>query len=316
MPGPDHTLDQLLVLEAIAETGSFAGAARQLGRVPSAVSHTVARLEEALGVELFDRSGHRARLSAAGHRIREGAAEVLAAARRLDQLAHGLQDGWEPTLQVVADGALPTAPVLRALRRFLDEDHPTQVRLDIEFRQGVLDRFTDDGADLMLALGLEEAEGCVTVPLPPVPMVLVVGAGHPLARCAAPDRRALDGHAELLVRDSSPRVAAGAEAWFGGRSRKVHLSDFPTKRRALLESLGFGWMPVHMIDGDLRAGTLVALALDGEPARWTWQPLLVRRADRLPGPAARRFMALLAEEHGQAAASASPPEPGDINQQD
>jgi DNA-binding transcriptional LysR family regulator len=296
--GPHHTLDQLLVLEAISECGSFAGAARQLGRVPSAISHAVARLEEVLGVELFDRSGHRAVLSPAGRRVLEAGAQVLAAGRRLDALAAGLHGGWEPTLHVVADGALPTAPLLRALRRFLEEAPPTRVRLDVEFRQGVLDRFTRDDADLMLALGLEEAEGCATEPLPPLEMCVVVGARHPLAAGGPRARADLADHAELLVRDSSPAVEEGTEAWFGGPSRTVHLPDFPTKHTALLEGLGFGWMPLHLIENDLARGRLVALELVGEPSRWTWRPLLVRRADRPVGPAKARFSALLRDELG------------------
>ncbi len=293
-----HTLDQLQVLEAIAETGSFAAAARQLHRVPSAVSHTVARLEDALGVEIFDRSGHRAELTAAGARVLEGATAVLAAGRVLDALAEGLQDGWEPTLHVVVDGALPMGPILRTLRHFLAEQRPTRVRLDVEFRQGVLHCFETGGADLMVALGLEEAEGCVTVPLPAVPMRLVVGAPHALAGVRDLARADLSSHAELLVRDSSPTVREGAEAWFGGRSQKVHLSDFSTKRLALLEGLGFGWMPLHLIEDDLRDGRMVCLDLSGESTEWTWQPLLVRRAERPQGRASRLWEALLRRELG------------------
>ena len=81
---PRHTLDQLLVLEAIARTGTFAAAARELHRVPSAVSYTVKTLEESLAVSLFDRSGHRARLTPAGRRILESGAEILRRARALD----------------------------------------------------------------------------------------------------------------------------------------------------------------------------------------------------------------------------------------
>ena len=64
-----HTLDQLLVLEAIVRTGSFAGAARDLHRAPSAISYAVNGLEEALGLVLFDRSGHKAALSPEGQRL-------------------------------------------------------------------------------------------------------------------------------------------------------------------------------------------------------------------------------------------------------
>ena len=88
------TLDQLLVLEAIVEIGTFAGAAKALHRVPSAVSYTIRTLEDMLEVALFDRSGHKATLTPAGRRILEEGADLLAQARELDRLARQIQTGW------------------------------------------------------------------------------------------------------------------------------------------------------------------------------------------------------------------------------
>ncbi len=296
MPEPiRHTLDQLEVLDAIDRTGSFAAAARVLHRVPSAVSHAVARLEEALGVAVFDRSGHRAVLTGAGRRVLDAGREVLESARRLDLLAVGLQDGWEPSLHVVVDGALPMSPILRALRRFIAEGLPTRVRLDVEHRKGVIWRWQADDADLMCVLGLEEADGCVVTRLPSLSMVLVVGSSHPLAACEAVTRAMLKEHVELLVRDSDPATREGDEAWFGA-GHLVHLSDFPTKRQALLDGLGFGWMPRALVADDLQQGTLRSVPLADGDDSWTFSPLLVRRADRVQGPASRRFEVLLVEE--------------------
>jgi DNA-binding transcriptional LysR family regulator len=49
------TLDQMRVLVAVAETGSFSAAARKLGRVQSAISQAVRTMEQALRLTLFDR---------------------------------------------------------------------------------------------------------------------------------------------------------------------------------------------------------------------------------------------------------------------
>ena len=57
------TIDALKVLDAIDRKGSFAGAANELFRVPSAISYTVQKLEEDLSVAIFDRTGHRAALT-------------------------------------------------------------------------------------------------------------------------------------------------------------------------------------------------------------------------------------------------------------
>jgi DNA-binding transcriptional LysR family regulator len=60
------SLEAIEVLDAIARKGSFAAAAESLFRVPSAVTYTVRKLEDDLGVSLFNRTGHRAELTEAG----------------------------------------------------------------------------------------------------------------------------------------------------------------------------------------------------------------------------------------------------------
>ena len=57
------TPDALQMMDTIARTGSFAEAARELGKVPSALTYSVRQLEEALDVLLFDRSELRAALA-------------------------------------------------------------------------------------------------------------------------------------------------------------------------------------------------------------------------------------------------------------
>ncbi len=292
-----HTIDQIEVLEAIERTGSFAAAARALHRVPSAISHTVARLESVLDVPIFDRSGHRAVLTSAGRRILDAGRDVLESARRLDLLAEGLQDGWEPSLQVVVDGALPMPPIMQTLRQFIAAGLPTRVRLDVEARRGVIWRWQSDDADLMCVLGLDEADGCVVTTLPPLPMVLLASSTHPLGSRTPVKRTDLSAHVELLVRDSDPGTREGDEAWFG-TGHLVHLSDFPTKRLALLEGLGFGWMPRHLVEPDLQDGALVPVQLADGDDTWVFQPLLVRRADRPQGPASRRFEEILLAASG------------------
>ena len=60
------TPENLAMLQVIAESGSFAAAARQLGLVPSALTYRVRQIEDALDVLLYDRSSRQARLTEAG----------------------------------------------------------------------------------------------------------------------------------------------------------------------------------------------------------------------------------------------------------
>ncbi|MBM4390509.1 MAG: LysR family transcriptional regulator [Deltaproteobacteria bacterium] len=287
VPTPRHTLDQLQVLACIARTGSFAAASRELHRVPSAVSYTVHALEEAVGVPLFDRSGHRAGLTAAGRQILAEAQASLAQAARFDQVATHLAGGWEAELQVVIDGAVPMGPVLAAIKALVDEGVPTQVRLDVEYQDGVLHRFAEAQADLMIALGLEDGGRLVGEALAPLPMVLVASRAHPLASAAGLTRADLAAHVDLVVRDSSPAWARSPRPSFLGTRHVVRFSDFQSKLAALREAVGFGWMPRHLVEADLAGGGLVVLDLPGGN-EWTYTPQLVRRRDERLGRAAQR----------------------------
>ncbi len=271
----DVTLDQLRALDAVARTGSFGGAARVLHKVPSAVSYTIKGLEQALGLTLFDRRRRTATLTPAGQRILDAGRLVLREQQVFERLAQALGDGWEPELRVVVDGALPMAPLARCLRVFGDAQVPTRLVLDVAYRHGVLDRFAANDADLMLVIGFDDADdvsGYHLLPLPPLELVLVGRGDHP--------------DIELLVRDSSPRVDTRS---FTDSRHQVHLTDFHTKRLALLAGAGFGWMPLHLVDQDLDNGVL-ALQEQADLCRWAYKPQLVWRKEQPPGRAGQLFI--------------------------
>jgi DNA-binding transcriptional LysR family regulator len=289
---PRHSLDQLLVLDTIVQTGSFAAAARVLHRVPSAISYTVQALEDALGVSLFDRSGHRAVLTPAGARLLEEGRELLRRARQLDQLAATLGEGWEPELRVVVDGALPLEPVTDALKIFVERRIPTRVHLDVEYQDGVLERFDGDHADLMLALGIEDGGRLKGTPLPPLEMLLVVGSSHPLASRGRIHREQLLDHVDLVVKDTAPAFAKNPRKSFLGSRHIIRFSDFHSKQAALRSGLGYGWLPAHLAEPDLQSGRLVLLDFP-EGNRWTYHPQLVTRREEHPGRAATLLIDLL-----------------------
>ena len=84
MPRPRNALtpDALAMMDAIARSGSFAAAARELGKVPSALTYSVRQLEDALDVLLFDRRSRQAELTAAGHELLDEGRRLLAGDRR------------------------------------------------------------------------------------------------------------------------------------------------------------------------------------------------------------------------------------------
>lgn len=289
------TLEALETLEAIEETGSFAGAARRLHKVQSAVSYTVRQLEEGLGVEVFDRSGHRAQLTAQGRVLLEEGRQVLAQARRLEVLAQRFQERWEPRLEVVVDGILPMQPLLRVLRRLADEEVPTRIQVKVEYLSGVQERFEQERADLMVVKDYTASERQVVHPLPEVEVVLVVAEEHALARATGPvPLRELRRHVELTVHDPTGGSRARNPHLLGAE-RVFALSDFLTKKAALEMGLGFGWVPLYLVEEELEAGRLREVPYEGG-SRFRFAPALVHPADRPLGRAGQRFCELLRAE--------------------
>ncbi len=292
----DFHLDGLEALEAIVRTGSFSAAARELHKAQSAVSYAIQQLETNLGVSVFDRSGHRAVLTDEGRVVLEEGRMLLASARRIQSLAKQMGTGWEGRLEVVVDGILPIRPIMQVLKRMGSDEVPTQIQVRVEFMTGVQARFDKNDADIMVVNRYQARDNLVSIPMQEVEVVLTCAPDHPLA-ADAPDQswtqRELHNFIELSVHDTAEGKDTEDPTMFGG-SRVFFLSDFQSKKEALLMGLGFGWMPAYLIKKELDRGDLVEIKYD-RGSRYSFTPLLVHRADRPLGRAGRQFIELLTE---------------------
>src|SRR5450432_2604452 len=112
------TPDALTMMDAIARSGSFAAAARQLGKVPSALTYSVRQLEDALDVLLFDRRSRQATLTAAGQELLEEGRRLL---KEIDAVANRVKrvaTGWETQLAIAVDDVISRATLLELCESF------------------------------------------------------------------------------------------------------------------------------------------------------------------------------------------------------
>ncbi|HMV66998.1 MAG TPA: LysR family transcriptional regulator [Myxococcota bacterium] len=279
------SLDGFEALDAIERHGSFAAAAAALHKAQSAVSYAVRQLEGALGLTLFDRAGHRARLTPEGVIVLAEARAVLARVRGVEALAGQLASGWEPRLTVVVDGVLPMRPVMLALQALEREGVPTHVQITTEFLRGVQRRFDRDDADLMIVKDWDRAGGLEARPLPPEEMVLTAAPDHPVHASGPHDSASLRSFLELSVHDSSDETR-GRDTNTGGGGRVFYVSDFGTKLDGLRMGLGWGWLPLRMARDDIGRGALREVA-HRTSSRWVFTPELVVRRDRPLGRTGR-----------------------------
>ena len=283
----DPTLDQLRVLAAVADEGSFSAAARRLHRVQSAVSHAVATLESTLDTRLFDRATRVPTLTGEGRAVLAQARRVLDEADGVARLAQELKGGVEQRLAIVVDAVFPV-PALVSLCREIERSYPRlELVLHTEVLSAVSARVRDGSCDIGVTGPAADVRGLETRFLASVRMVPVVARAHPLARVKGrvPNAK-LREHVQIVL---SERDAARATDDQGVVSPKTwRVVDLATKHALLLGGRGWGNLPEHMIDRDLKARRLVRI----RPAAWgddehllslsaVWSP-----STRL-GPAAR-----------------------------
>ena len=242
------------ILQAIARAEGFRAAAARTGMSQSAMSNRVAALERRLGTRLFERRGRGVRPTAAGRRLLEESARLIAAR---DAIARelGAAGPLRGTVRIgVAETIVHTllTPLLGALR----QDHPA-VRLELAVDASVeLARGLDDDA-LDVAILLDEAvPGHLSrAPLAPVPVGWYAAAGRP-ADAVPLDLDALAGEPIVTyARGTLPhrrleRLFAGA-----GAAPSLHGSaSLSTVRHLIAEGFGVGTLPRAMAarDGAVR----------------------------------------------------------------
>lgn len=260
------TLDQLRVLVAVADTGSFSAAGRKLHRVQSAISQTIATLEDVQGVTLFDRSGYRPRLTDAGRALVNQARVILSGTARFEAMAAGMRNELEPELAVAIDPLVPTAPFIDSLHALHNAFPYLPVSFSTEGLGGAERRLRRGDAALAFCILLPSVpEDIVALPLLGVRLLPVVAPTHPLARLGRPVTRAdLDEHVQLVLSDPSTADSQsygiiGTKIW-----RFVELG-----RRLDFLLAGFGWcrMPEYLVAPLLAEERLVPLSVEDDPAR-------------------------------------------------
>jgi len=283
-------LNGLEALEAVVRYGGFAHAAEHLHKVQSAVSHQVRKIEQQLGITVFNRDGYRVHLTPAGEAILAEARRLLAQAEHVRSIARQFSQEWEPSLAIVVDGILPLDPTLAAMKTLAAARVPTRIQVKVEFLRGVQARFEKENGDLMLVQDYAASPYLHEEALPEMDCVLCVGRSHPLAKAKRVSLPHLQEHVELSVQHSSEEQ--GHDRHLFGCERAFFLSSHHTKKEALLMGVGFGWMPLYLVHSELKSGALREVKYQGG-SWYRFTPRLVHRADRRLGRAGQEFVSLL-----------------------
>jgi DNA-binding transcriptional LysR family regulator len=281
-------LDQLRVLIAVVDAGSFSAAAGRLKRAQSAVSYAIASLEQALGVALFDRSGWRPRLTEAGAALTADARAVLDRAEAIKARAKALRGGLEAEIPMVIEVMFSMLKVIDLVEAFQRQFPTVALNVHIASLGGVQEHVVSGACRLGVICSLRGVPaGLVCQPLQSVPIEVVAAPDHPLAAERRPiARTSLDEHLQIVLADRGSRTEMNSFVIVS--RRQLFTADIGWKQAMLRAGLGWGFMPKEMVEEDIARGKLSVLTLANRPPDTLNMPvsLVYRRGDVL-GPAAR-----------------------------
>jgi DNA-binding transcriptional LysR family regulator len=284
------TLDQFLVFTIVAEEGSFSATARRMNRAQSAVTYAIQKLEDQLGLPLFDRSSYRPVLTEAGAALLPRAAGIIREVGAFSDQARGITQGLEPELTLVVDAMFPMPRIVDAMRVFRERYPTVPTRIYVASLGAtanlVLDGTCTFGVALLFAVAGTDLRAH---PIETVSMVAVAAPCHPLSALHRPiPTDELQEHVQLVLTDNSGRTDKRDNGVLSRRNWR--LGDLGAKHAMLLGGLGWGGMPLHMVQADIEAGRLCRI----QPEEWgnaaggvEISISLIQRRDHLLGPAAR-----------------------------
>jgi DNA-binding transcriptional LysR family regulator len=293
------SLDQLRVFATVAEAGSFSAAARRLNRAQSAITYAIQKLEEQVGVELFDRTAYRPALSDAGRALLPRAQRILEEVGEFRSQACGIAGGLEPEVALVVDAMFPMDRLVCAMADFKGEFPSVKTRILVESLGASVCAILGGDADIGVVTQFASAgDELVRVHAGEVELVVVAAPRPPLAALEGPrGPAAMRDEVQLVLTDRS-EVTRGRDHGVMS-TRTWRLADLGAKHAMLRAGLGWGSMPLHMVRDDLKAGRLIRLKVlewgtDTRPP--TIEMVTARRRDFTPGPAGAWMLERLARE--------------------
>ncbi len=255
------SLESLQVLDAIERRGSFAAAAAELHRVPSAITYTIQQLESDLEVSIFDRRGHRAKLTAAGHELLNEGRQLLQAAGDLEARIRQVAKGWEAELRIAVDTIIGATRLFPLIQRFHAEQgmaSSTRIKVSEEVLAGNWDALVCARADLAIGVNddIPAGGGFATLRLRQLNFVFVAAPAHPI--CGEPQpltEAVIHRYRAVSVADSSRNLPPRTVGLLSGQD-VLTVPSMHDKIAAHIAGLGVGYLPAHLATPEVAAGRL------------------------------------------------------------
>jgi DNA-binding transcriptional LysR family regulator len=258
MSGPRTSLEQWHCFLAVVDEGSYARAAEVLHKSQSAVTYTIQKMEEQLGVRVFEIRGRKAELTEAGQMLYRRGRSLIDEALRLEKSAKSVAAGWEPQLRIVCDTLCPSSIMLDCLADLSAHCPDTRIECIESVLSGAEEALLERRCDVAIT-GIVPP-GFLGDHLLRVKFLAVAQRDHPLHQLGRDlDYRDLRPFRQIVVRDSGVRRQRDS-GWLDAVQR-LTVSRMETSISAVARGVGFAWLPAVAMREELASGLIKPLPM-------------------------------------------------------
>jgi DNA-binding transcriptional LysR family regulator len=283
--GNTINLHQLATFLVVARHLSYVQAAKELHFSQPAVSAQIRLLEEAMGIKLLDRIGHKTHLTAAGEELYAYGQKIFALMNEALESIEALRSPYHGRLSIGADTTVGTYIVPNLLGEFHFHYPDVEIALEVVNRGYLLDALVENRIDMAIIGKIPSEVPVFAAPFAPNELVLIAPPSHRLARghtipfielanehfllreVGSGTRAALEeafqqAHIPLLVSmqvGNNSAIKQGVAAGLGIAliSRVAINMELETQRLVILDVVGFPimrqWYLIHLKEKNLSA---------------------------------------------------------------
>lgn len=250
------TFDQVLVFHKIVLSGSFKAAAAELHRTQPAISLAIKKLEEEMEVELFDRTNYRPILTDHGKAFLERSYKLIQGMSELEGLSKSFRNQEEPEIKIAVDGISPLPKLLKHFKQFGERFPNTKLSLGLDILSEAERRVLDRDAQIGVTHFLSEREALDILPISKIKMIPVMSRELNQER-KVKNQAMLNDIEQIVVGDKAGGKGMSFGLLDGGKKWRISDSNF--KREIIIAGLGWGHLPDHQIEREIKEKKLVIL---------------------------------------------------------
>ncbi|MFT6633782.1 MAG: DNA-binding transcriptional LysR family regulator [Bacteriovoracaceae bacterium] len=252
------TIDQIECFQAISETGSFQKASEKLNKAKSAVMYSVKNLEEQLGFPLLDRSSYRSKVTPQGEAFLFRSKKILENMSELHDYCNQIASEVEMKLSISVSGIFNINLLYPVIKNSMKVFPSTEIILEKEILSGekMLQR---EMVDIAIFENIHNKRELDFKSIGPVKLVLVISSDHPFLKLTHKEqtREALYKYPQIVqrstIQDEDHNIGVHS------KSLKWKVTDTPSKKDIIMNGLGWGRLPLHTVEVEIKNGTLTHL---------------------------------------------------------